>query len=760
MSTVGKFAILNLEGDLEQGGFRVTLELGTEGDRLAMTRTSGNLPADPELMMQLTQWQQLYRNLSIDSRIKPKEILYGGSVNELENCRRAARALRDRLTQWLDSESFRPVDKRLREDLNKNESIRLLLRTNHQPLRYLPWHEWDFLKGYPNAELALSPETTGQMDVARSSKPNRKVRILAILGNRADLDTAKDQKLLQDLPDAEVTFLVEPKRQQINDQLWDQPWQILFFAGHSETEGTQGRIYINPQESLTLEELRYGLQQAIAQGLQLAIFNSCDGLGLAQELESLHLPQMIVMREPVPDRIAQAFLKYFLNAFVQGKGLYQAEREARERLQGLEGEFPCASWLPMIYQNSLEVPPTWQTLRQAGDKSRAIASRSLRVVLIVSWLVTSLVVGVRWFGSLQSVELLALDHLLRLRPAEKPDDRLLVVTIDEDDLKYQEQQQMPRQGSLSDQALNQVLAKLEPYHPAAIGLDIYRDRPLAISPSTLKTHLIAVCAIGDEAEKSTVAAPPNLPAAQIGFADLPRDPDKIVRRQILGMSPNKQCNTDKSLSYLLARRYLADHDITPTYKDGKLSLDQVPLPKLEAHTGAYHQLEFGGYETFLNYRAANSIAQQISLAQLLNGAADAQLPELVKDRVILIGTIARSFHDYHETPYGEMPGVMLHAHMVSQILSTVVDHRPLLWCLPPWGEIGWIGAWAVVGGGLALLVRSRGYWILTVMIGAASVYGLSYLILLQGGWVPLIPAVLVLIATGCSVAFTIQKPQG
>jgi hypothetical protein len=47
-------------------------------------------------------------------------------------------------------------------------------------------------------------------------------------------------------------------------------------------------------------------------------------LGLARELEQLHIPQLIVMREPVPDVVAQAFLKYFLHSFASGKPLYQA----------------------------------------------------------------------------------------------------------------------------------------------------------------------------------------------------------------------------------------------------------------------------------------------------------------------------------------------------------------------------------------------------------------------------------------------------
>jgi hypothetical protein len=79
---------------------------------------------------------------------------------------------------------------------------------------------------------------------------------------------------------------------------------------------------VNPRTSLTIEQLRYGLKRAIASGLKLAIFNSCDGLGLAWDLADLQIPQVIVMREPVPDRVAQAFLKSFLIAFSQGRSLY------------------------------------------------------------------------------------------------------------------------------------------------------------------------------------------------------------------------------------------------------------------------------------------------------------------------------------------------------------------------------------------------------------------------------------------------------
>ncbi|NER39420.1 MAG: TIR domain-containing protein [Oscillatoria sp. SIO1A7] len=60
--------------------------------------------------------------------------------------------------------------------------------------------------------------------------------------------------------------------------------------------------------------------------------------------------------------VAQSFLKDFLTAFSRGASLYLSVREAREKLQGLEREHPCASLLPVICQNSAELPPTWTEL--------------------------------------------------------------------------------------------------------------------------------------------------------------------------------------------------------------------------------------------------------------------------------------------------------------------------------------------------------------------------------------------------------------
>ena len=361
---MGKLVVLKLgEGDFEQG-FPVTLQIGQEG-RNPSTEIIGELPPAPDLPQHYSDWQAayLYQEGRSRSRLEASKG-FVSNVSFREECDRAASNLRHNLNEWLKAESFRPLRERWFKRLQADEELRVILQTQDRQLQRLPWHLCDLFEDYDRAEIALSNLNYEEIEPSFSS--GSKVRILAILGDSTGIDTEQDRNSLQQLPNAEVTFLEEPQRQQLSDHLWEQSWDILFFAGHSSSPAdASGRIYFNSSESLTVAELKDGLQKAIKQGLQLAIFNSCDGLGLAQDLAELSLPQVIVMREPVPDQVAQEFLKYFLSTFADGKSLYLAVREARGRLQGIENRFPCATWLPVIYQNPAEVPPTWQELSGA-----------------------------------------------------------------------------------------------------------------------------------------------------------------------------------------------------------------------------------------------------------------------------------------------------------------------------------------------------------------------------------------------------------
>jgi len=383
---MSRLVILSLgQGNLQDGFATVTAQIG-EADNPYRMKLTASLPAAPKIPDLYRNWQLLYFALSqrlrcnheIDDQFEIEEA-YITNVSQVD-LTNLCQLLSQRVNAWLNSTKFRKIDQQLRTQLNPSEGIRFVIETNDNLLRRLPWHLWDFFDDYPLAEVALSAAEYQKLNKLSLNKTRFPVRILAILGNSQEIDISRDRGFLEKLStQAEIKFLVEPNLGSLNDQLWQQGWDILFFAGHSCSQG-RGHLQINQRDTITLEQLKYALKQAISRGLKLAIFNSCDGLGLARQLQDLHIPQVIVMREPVPDVVAQEFLKYFLAEFSSGKFLYAAVRSARERLQGLETEYPCATWLPVIFQNPAEPPMFWseESVRAEGkDKtvSFALAAR-------------------------------------------------------------------------------------------------------------------------------------------------------------------------------------------------------------------------------------------------------------------------------------------------------------------------------------------------------------------------------------------------
>lgn len=783
---MGKLVVFKLgDGKFEQG-FSVTLQIGEDGDRPS-TEITGKLPPAPEIPQHYSCWRSAYYRLGLCSRLEANAVQVT-NVSVIDDCMAAVDVLCNSLNVWLHAESFRSIRETLLEKLMRSEEVRVILQTEDSLLQRLPWHLCDLFQRYPHAEIALSAPAYERVKQASPAKAH--VRILAILGNSAGIDTQADRAMLEKLPNAKIKFLVEPKRQELTNQLWSQGWDILFFAGHSATQTIPrqrlrspdqeiGHIWINQTDSLTINDLKYALQTAVEHGLKLAIFNSCDGLGLARELGNLQIPQVVIMREPVPDRVAQEFLMCFLKSFAGGKSFYLAVREARERLQSLEDQFPCATWLPIIYQNPAEVPPTWQELQNGVERSDRPKYRPLLTgrqifgkVFLTSVVITSLVVGMRQLGMLQSFELQAFDALNQLRPHEGPDPRLLVVTVTEADIQAQKQES--GQGSLSERSLLRLLQKLQQYQPRTIGLDIYRPLPVEPNNQDLKTllrqsdHLVGVCKVSDpDADELGVPPPPEIHKTRLGFSDVLADSDNnTVRRQLLHLTPplTSRCGTKYAFSLQLALDYLntlgIGAKVTP---EGYLQFGHVILKRLESQTGGYQKFDHRGYQLLLNYRPFQSledIAPQVTLREILNDQISPDLVKELQERIIIIGVTAPSASDYWFTPYStgqqefqkQIPGVFLQAQMVSQILSAVLDQRPLLWVWAQWSEALWIWGWSIVGGTLAWRFRSRLHLGIATALAVGILSGLCFLILTQGGWVPLVPSAFVLVATGVSVA--------
>lgn len=770
---MNKLVVINLEkGNFNDGFYPVTTQLW-ETNNSRPIKFTGGLPPAPEIPELYKRFQLIYQALNQRLLRSEFEIESSALTNVSEvDFSEVQEQLYEAINFWLNSDLFRPIDQELRGRLALDEEFQVIIEASDSLLRRLPWHLWNFIERYQSCEVAVSTSKYERVKSLPKPKIN-KVRILAVLGNSEGIDVQKDRKILEQLPDASTVFLVEPSRQELDQWLWDeQGWDILFFAGHSHSQGDKGKIHINPTSCLTISELKNALIYAIARGLKIAIFNSCDGFGLAKELTDLHISQIIVMREEVPDLVAQEFVKHFLGAFSGGQSFYLAVRYARLRLQGLEDEFPGASWLPVICQNPAEDTLTWQELcGQTNTIPRPkLTVRNLQTALIISTIITGFIVGVREaklsqresLGFMQQWEMSAFDSMMRMRPDEGADERLLVITVTEADIQAQKQRQ---KSSLSDITLQQLLQKLEPYKPRAIGLDIYRDFPVNSQYPDLATRLktnnsfIGICQVSGSKQQAVGISPsPEIPTSRIGFSDVVFDSDLVIRRHLLSMTPDPEspCKSRYSFNFQLARQYLAKLGIQlHITEEGYLQLGKVVFKPIDVPTGAYQQFDAKGHQILLNYRSSRQIAKQVSVAQVLNGQLN---PNWVKDKIVLIGVDSQSAKDYFLTPYSaattphqEIPGVLLHAHMVSQILSAVLDHRPLLWVLPAWGEVLWIGGWCLLTGIVAVYSRSQLKLAIFISAELLTLYGWCFLLLLYGGWIPFLPPALGLVASGIGV---------
>ncbi|GBF86566.1 CHAT domain-containing protein [Aphanothece sacrum] len=402
-------------GDFQQGFSQVAIEVSwLESNQ----RILCDFNQAPEIENYYNNWRQQYKALE-----KINQALYNyqrGIISEddetdnfpseaeriaqltarypedMAECNLAFDTLQESLNYWLN-----PIKNRLKRelDLNSEDEINVVIQTQHiicestkNILSKLPWHCWDFFSQKNFADVAVSFSNSAEVNpipvetMPESSKPKR-VKILCVLGDSTNIDVEADRRLLRKISGAYCVFLRQPTKSEFLNFMEKEPWDMLFFSGHSETDETNntGLLKLNNKETLNIQEIEETIETAIEQyqRLKLAIFNSCDGLGLARRLAHLPIAQIIVWREPVPDRIAQEFLKSFLEYFTgfesstPGLSLYRSVQKARLEVQKYINEndnIPQISWLPVIHQNLAKESITWQQLRVLPDTEKPISS--------------------------------------------------------------------------------------------------------------------------------------------------------------------------------------------------------------------------------------------------------------------------------------------------------------------------------------------------------------------------------------------------
>jgi CHASE2 domain-containing sensor protein len=85
--------------------------------------------------------------------------------------------------------------------------------------------------------------------------------------------------------------------------------------------------------------------------------------------------------------------------------------------------------------------------------------------------------------------------------------------------------------------------------------------------------------------------------------------------------------------------------------------------------------------------------------------------------------------------------------MISQILSAVLDKRPLLWWLSGWMEVLWVWGWSLLGGFISWRIQQPLYLGLAIAIGLIAIFTICFSTFTFAGWIPLIPSALALIVS-------------
>jgi adenylate cyclase len=369
-------------------------------------------------------------------------------------------------------------------------------------------------------------------------------------------------------------------------------------------------------------------------------------------------------------------------------------------------------------------------------KSRPVLACAVAFVVFTS-------VGLaRWFGVLEVPELALYDRDLRVAATDEiTEPPITLVLIGEEDIR--------RHGHpLRDETLRELIEIVIEARPRVLAIDLYRDLPVPPDPGPDATgesaayrdlgatvvsdpRIIMIMKVADPDNDGT--PPPQFLKSreQVGFADLPMDPDGVVRRGLLYLWEGE--TPILSVSMQVATRFLAIEGLRPAEDPtdpDSMRLGAASIPPLNGNDGPYVRADDAGYQFLLDYRFGNRSFRSLSLSQLLDRNFDA---ESLRDRIVIVGTAAQSVKDSFLTPiHGRTRGrttygVEVHAHAVDQLIRFARGvSDPLVVATWPVSYAA-IVLFAVLGAGIGLFGRS-------LLLQATGLALVSAATLLAGRW--------------------------
>ena len=341
----------------------------------------------PEIITSSYQeWQRFYRKF-YSSQMRGKVINQGVVAPPVTDWRtklvQSEAKLLSEFDQWLRSSKLFEIrskivflskefekdkfeEDKLEEDKNKKykpkrKSItNIFISCNDLELARLPWEAWEIGTEFATDKIRIVRQPINIIQSTSEPVISRKARVLAILGDDTNLNFETEKTALQSLNKiVDIKFIGwkpgkyinELKQEIITALTLDKGWDILFFAGHSnETYLTGGEIAVAPNTCLYLSELETHLSIAKQKGLQVAIFNSCSGLSIANKLIDLGISQVAIMREPIHNLVATDFIVKFSQALAEYKDVHECLLAASQYLKVEKNlTYPSSYLVPSLF---------------------------------------------------------------------------------------------------------------------------------------------------------------------------------------------------------------------------------------------------------------------------------------------------------------------------------------------------------------------------------------------------------------------------
>ncbi len=156
-----------------------------------------------------------------------------------------------------------------------------------------------------------------------------------------------------------------------------------------------------------------------------------------------------------------------------------------------------------------------------------------------------------------------------------------------------------------------------------------------------------------------------------------------------------------------------------------------------------------GYQQLLNYQGPEKTYQhvpvnEIFVKELFEQGSRYDGGKVFKDKLVFYGPIAEVLHDVHNTPFGIMPGVEIHA----QLAASLLNKQSLSWASEPsWRTLAAILALATVA--VVILIRNPALQVVSVLVLGAGYWFATQFAFSRWGLVfPVIPPLFAMAATG------------